>query len=178
MEIRGDQGPFFAGRQVLYDQQMYRFSGATRYGRRIVPLNAKRGWCNFAIMATATTPITVWLPATAIGQHRLSRCWRSIRCEIRPADGNECCGTGSDRSDAVAASDDDRLGGIEIQEIGNPWGQSRMGRIKVNNQPGSTMSAVIDGGVAILRGRELTFYECLTGKPQWMRHDVPPGSDI
>ncbi len=69
-------------------------------------------------------------------------------------------------------------GGIEFQAIGNPWGQSRMGRIKVNNQPGSTMSAVIDGGVAILRGRELTFYDVLTGKPQWRRHNFPPGSDI
>jgi hypothetical protein len=37
---------------------------------------------------------------------------------------------------------------------------------------------VIDGGVAILRGRELSFVDALTGQPLWVRQNVPPESDI
>ena len=178
IDIRGDQGPFFGGRQVLYDQQMYQILGRDEYGRESFRLmlneagafrNYGYGYnTNHGVVAGHLLLVNTGYQVLAIDTLR------------NQAGGRQRVLWHVDLIDPMQLQLQMMTGwgGIEFQAIGNPWGQSRMGRIKVNNQPGSTMSAVIDGGVAILRGRELTFYDVLTGKPQWTRHNFPPGSDI
>jgi hypothetical protein len=46
------------------------------------------------------------------------------------------------------------------------------------DQPSAGMSQVIDGGVAIQRGRELSFVDTLSGKPLWVRQNIPPESEV
>ncbi len=166
------------GRQVLYDQQMYQILGRDEYGRESFRLmlneagafrNYGYGYnTNHGVVAGHLLLVNTGYQVLAIDTLR------------NQAGGRQRVLWHVDLIDPMQLQLQMMTGwgGIEFQAIGNPWGQSRMGRIKVNNQPGSTMSAVIDGGVAILRGRELTFYDVLTGKPQWTRHNFPPGSDI
>jgi outer membrane protein assembly factor BamB len=178
IDIRGDQGPFFAGRQVLYDQQMYQILGRDEYGRESfrLMLNEAGAFRNYGYgYNTNHGVVSGHLLLVNTGYQVLA-----IDTLRNQAGGRQRVLWHVDLIDPMQLQLQMMTGwgGIEFQAINNPWGQARMGRIKVNNQPASTMSAVIDGGVAILRGRELTFYDVLSGKPQWTRHNLPPGCDI
>jgi hypothetical protein len=70
------------------------------------------------------------------------------------------------------------VGGFNSGQNINPWGQRRVAPFTYGSQPAPAISPIIDGGVAILRGRELSFVDALTGQPLWVRQNVPPESDI
>jgi hypothetical protein len=69
-------------------------------------------------------------------------------------------------------------GGFQNARQSNPWGEMRNSPGGFGNQPAVGMSHVIDGGVAIQRGRELSFVDALTGKPRWVRQNIPAESEV
>jgi hypothetical protein len=67
--------------------------------------------------------------------------------------------------------------GISPSTTMMPWGAKRT-LIKIQNQQVGNVGPCTENGVCLQQGHEVTCLDPVTGKVQWVRHNVPPGSDI
>ena len=67
--------------------------------------------------------------------------------------------------------------GMSFSPTMMPWGGRRM-IVKVQNQFLGNVGPCTNNGVCIQQGHEVMCLDSVTGKLQWVRHGVPPGSDI
>jgi outer membrane protein assembly factor BamB len=178
VELRGDLGSFFEGQSVQFDQSMSQLIGRDELGAELfrVVLNEAGQFRNFgfgyntnsAVVDGHLLLVNTGFQVLAINTLRSdSRSRRVLWHE--------------DLADAAQLQMQQMmgLGGVNARAaVRNPWGPTRNATASIGNQPPPTISPVIDGGVAVLRGRELSFLDALSGKPLWVRHNVPAGSDI
>jgi outer membrane protein assembly factor BamB len=177
VELRGDLGPFYQGRSVQLDQQMFQLVGRDELGResfRLVLNEASRyggyffGYnANHAVVDGHLLVMNTGFQVLAINTLRPDKrtgavVWREDVVDLVQLQMQQMMG----------------LGGFNGGQNTNPWGQRRMAPTNYGSQPAPAISPIIDGGVAILRGRELSFVDALTGQPLWVRQNVPPESEI
>ncbi|HJS06821.1 MAG TPA: PQQ-binding-like beta-propeller repeat protein, partial [Pirellulales bacterium] len=177
VELRGDLGPFFKGRSVQLDQSMFQLVGRDELGRESfrMTLNEASQYrnyfygynANYAVVDGHLLVINTGFQVLAINT-------------LRPENRARAVVWREDLMDVVQLQMQQMMGfgGFNNVQNQNPWGQRRMGALSFGSQPAPVIGPVIDGGLAILRGRELSFVDALTGQPLWVRQNVPPESDI
>ncbi len=69
------------------------------------------------------------------------------------------------------------FGGVTFPQMQLPWGGRRT-VMKLQNQFLGNVGPCTDNGVCIQQGHEVMCLDSITGKVQWVRHGVPPGSEI
>jgi outer membrane protein assembly factor BamB/tetratricopeptide (TPR) repeat protein len=177
VELRGGLGPFYQGKSVQLDQQMFQLVGRDELGResfRLILNEASQyrsyfyGYnSNYAVVDGHLLIINTGFQVLAIDTLRSDNraravIWREDLVDLVQLQMQQMMG----------------FGGVNNGQNNNPWGQRRTTPVTLGGQPAPVISPVIDGGVAILRGRELSFVDALTGQPLWVRQNVPPESDI
>jgi outer membrane protein assembly factor BamB len=178
VELRGELGPFFPGRSVHFDQSMMQLVGRDELGQEVFRLllneaaqfrNYFYGYnTNYGVVDGHLLLVNTGFQVLAINTLR------------RPEDRSKAVVWREDLIEPVQLQIQQMMGfgGFQQDRRANPWGQTRSEFSGFGNQPGAAMSQVIDGGVAIQRGRELSFVDALTGKPLWVRQNIPPESDV
>jgi outer membrane protein assembly factor BamB len=177
VELRGEAGPFFDGCHVQYDQSTMQLVGRDRLGGEWFRVqrtelgqfnNYNYGYnTNYGVVDGHLLVVNTGFQVLAINT-------------LRGGSGAKRVLWSQNVIDPVQFQMQSMmgLGGVNPREITNPWGMSRNIITSFGDQPIGTISPVIDGGIAILRGRELVFVDALSGKPLWVRHGVSPGSEI
>ena len=177
VELRGKLGPFFLGRSVQFDQSMIQLVGRDELGHELFRLllneaaqfrNYYYGYnTNYGVVDGHLLLINTGFQVLAINT-------------LRPDNRTKAVVWREDLIDPVQLQMQQMMGfgGFQQDRRDNPWGEIRNEFSGFGNQPGAGMSPVIDGGVAIQRGRELSFVDALTGKPLWVRQNIPPESDV
>ncbi|MEX2139170.1 MAG: PQQ-binding-like beta-propeller repeat protein [Pirellulales bacterium] len=177
VELRGQLGSFFAGRSVQFDQSMIQLVGRDELGQETFRLllneaaqfrNYFYGYnTNYAVVDGHLLLINTGFQVLAINTLRQDNrakavVWREDLIDPVQLQMQQMRG----------------FGGFQNAPRNNPWGPMRNKPAGFGNQPAAGMSQVIDGGVAIQRGRELSFVDALTGKPLWVRQNIPIESDV
>lgn len=178
IELRGDLGPFCGGRRVQFDQSMQQIVGRDELGRETfrAMLNETGqfrqygygSYGNYAVVGGHLLVLNTLYQVLAIDTlapqegNRRRVVWHQNLVDPLQVQMQQTMG----------------LGGINTTQETNVWGQTRTVVTVTGNQPGGTVSNVIDGGVAIVRGRELMFLDAVSGKQLWVRHGVPAGSQV
>ncbi len=177
VEMRGESEPFFAGRSLQFDQSMSQLVGRDEFGREMfrLLLNETAQFRNYFYGANTNYAVADGhLLVVNTGFQVLAINTLNSNNRARPVLWHE------DLIDAVQLQMQQMMGvgGFNSTPDNNPWGQRRRGTWTVANQPAADISSVIDGGVAIVRGRELSFLDALTGRPLWVRQNIPADSDV
>jgi outer membrane protein assembly factor BamB/tetratricopeptide (TPR) repeat protein len=178
VELRGEPGPFFAGGSVELEQasQLVAYDALGRESFRLL-MNQMGPYRNFLYGQNASYAaaqghllvVNTGFQILAVNTLHSNSQARSVLWQ-------------EDVIDLVQLQLQQNFGFGIFQNPRNnnvnPWGHRRTSPVGYGEQSPAGMSVVIDDCVAIQRGRELSFVNALTGRPVWVRRNVPPASEV
>lgn len=169
--LEGPEGEFFKNHQFKVDSSMQRVVGIDGWGkdRWALPLSeaisnlvysgaSKAQVRNHIVLLTSGLVVTAINVLPEKGGIRAKRLWSSPLIE----------GQAEERGPIFQ---------IAVNRPGNALNR-RMVMINQAQTPVGMVGAMTDESVCILRGRQLSLVNLLTGEPVWRRTDMIPGSEI